>query len=67
MMTEKYVAISGMTCQHCVMAVRKELSKIPSLEVKEVTIGSALVRYDESAVKSGQIEAAIREAGYSAA
>ena len=64
-MTSKTISISGMTCHHCVNAVRKELSKIPSLEVREVTIGSASVTYDEAAVSMVQISSAIQEAGYS--
>lgn len=55
--------IEGMSCGHCVMAVKKELSKL-SLESAEVEIGSAKVTFDESAVDSVKIEEAISEAGY---
>jgi copper chaperone len=67
MMTEKNIRIAGMSCHHCVAAVRSELEKIPSLEVKAVEVGSALVTYDEATVKLAEIAAAIEEAGYSMA
>ncbi len=63
-MIERRVAIGGMSCHHCVMAVQNELAKIPALEVKEVSIGSALVRFDEHAVGLEKIRAAVEEAGY---
>jgi len=62
MINEK-IKIEGMSCGHCVMAVRKELSKL-SLRVKDVSIGSAEVEYDETKVTSDDIEKAINKAGY---
>jgi copper chaperone CopZ len=46
------------------MAVKRELGKIPSLEVNDVTIGTARVAYDESKVDPGRIREAVAEAGY---
>jgi len=46
------------------MAVKKELSKIEGLVVKDVQIGSAEVDYDETRVTGAQIRSAIEEAGY---
>ena len=63
-MIEKEIRIQGMTCHHCVMAVKKELMKIPDLVVKEVSIGSALVQFDEKKVTESRIAAAVEEAGY---
>ncbi|MEW5842399.1 MAG: cation transporter [Bacteroidota bacterium] len=62
-MTAKNYKIKGMTCMHCVMAVKKELSKV-GLESFEVEIGSAKVKYDESKVDSKMVDSAIIEAGY---
>jgi len=64
-MKETELKIQGMSCNHCVMSVRKELSKIPGVEVKDVRIGSARVSYDERAVTSARLAEAIAEAGYS--
>ena len=63
-MTAKDIRIEGMNCNHCVMAVKKELSKVPGLQVKDVRIGSASVEYDENIVSPGKIKEAVEEAGY---
>lgn len=65
-MIEKIIQINGMNCNHCVMAVKKELSKL-TLEAAEVTIGNAKVVFDETKVNETQIEAAIVEAGFEVA
>ena len=64
-MKSEELKISGMTCQHCVMAVRKELAKLPGVEIKDVRIGSALVAYDEAKVSGVLLRSAVEEAGYS--
>jgi copper chaperone len=63
-MTERYLKIEGMTCNHCVMAVKKELAKIHGLEVKNVTIGAAVVAFDDATDVPAKIKTAIEEAGY---
>jgi len=63
-MITKDIRIEGMSCNHCVMAVKKELSKIPALRVKDVRIGLASVEFDESAVTPEKIKEAVEEAGY---
>lgn len=63
-MITKDFRIEGMNCNHCVMAVKKELSKIPGLRVKEVRIGSASLEYDETVVTPEKIKEAVEEAGY---
>ncbi|MDP2035917.1 MAG: cation transporter [Ignavibacteria bacterium] len=62
-MIEKSIQINGMNCNHCVMAVKKELSKL-TLESADVTIGNAKVVFDETKATETQIEAAIVEAGF---
>lgn len=56
--------IQGMSCQHCVMAVRKELSRLAGVNVKDVRIGSAIVTYDEGSITPEQLKSAVEEAGY---
>ncbi len=56
--------IDGMSCNHCVMAVKKELSKLENVNVEDVQIGSAKVEYDDTKVNENTLEAAIEEAGY---
>ena len=47
---KKEFKIEGMSCNHCVMAVQKNLSKIKLIKF-EVTIGSAKVEFDENKIK----------------
>ncbi len=60
---EKTFKIDGMSCQHCVMAVKKELQKL-DLKSLEVKIGEATVDFDEKKINSENIVDAITEAGY---
>ena len=57
------IKISGMSCNHCVKSVEKELSKLP-LQRYSVKINLAEVEYDESKVSHEEITDAIEEAGY---
>ncbi len=54
-----------MTCGHCVMSVKDELSKVPALNIKEVKIGSVVVETEESAAVEEKLSRAVEEAGYS--
>ncbi|MDY0083626.1 MAG: cation transporter [Ignavibacteriaceae bacterium] len=55
--------IDGMSCHHCVMAVKKEIQKL-EVENLDVKIGEASVKFDEKKVSESQIKDAITEAGY---
>ncbi len=63
-MTNKELKIEGMSCGHCVMAVKKELSKLPNVKVEDVQIGSARVQYDETKIRWEDLSRAVEEAGY---
>ena len=63
-MTVKELKKEGMSCGHCVMAVKKEISKLTDVFVDDVQVGSAKVRYDENKVTEKNIVEAIEEAGY---
>ncbi|MDE3058113.1 MAG: heavy-metal-associated domain-containing protein [Bacteroidota bacterium] len=63
-MKSSELKIEGMSCSHCVMAVKKGLAAIASLTVKDVQIGKAHVQYDETKVSQEKLAAAIDEAGY---
>lgn len=63
-MRTEHVAISGMTCHHCVMAVKKELEKLDGVTTADVAIGYATLTYDESRLERPLVDAAIRRAGY---
>ncbi len=56
--------IEGMTCGHCVMHVKKELGKMPHVQVDDVQIGTARVQYDDAKVSLVDFADAIERAGY---
>ena len=58
------LTIGGMSCSHCVAALRKELGRVEGLEVDEVGVGTATVRFDETRVDRRRIEEAVARAGY---
>ncbi len=63
-MTDTIFIINGMTCQHCVMSVKKAVDSVSGVSSSEVEVGSAKVAYDENSTDRGAITAAIQNAGY---
>ena len=63
MKTQEFI-IEGMSCGHCVMAVRKELSRLDNVKIDDVQIGKAKVEFDETRIQESIIINAIEEAGY---
>lgn len=57
------IKIEGMTCHHCVMAVKNALQSL-GINSLEVQIGSATFEFDENQVDLETIRAAIAEEGY---
>ena len=62
MITKTY-QISGMNCNHCVMAVQNEL-RDAGIDVVKVEIGAATVTFDDSKINEDIIFNAIKEAGF---
>lgn len=58
------LAISGMSCSHCLNAVNQAIDAVPNVEVKSVRIGRAEVRVPETDPTGDQVKAAIERAGY---
>ena len=59
--------IEGMTCGHCVAQVSTALQGIDGVEVEQVGIGNATVRFDERATSERAIAQAIEDEGYTVA
>jgi len=57
------LTIQGMSCSHCIMHVKQALDSVDGLEVEDVQIGKARVRYDDKNVIKAFSEK-IEEAGY---
>lgn len=62
-METKTIAISGMSCGHCVSAVTKALTGVAGITVQEVRIGSATVGVESEGALAAA-ESAIGDAGY---
>jgi copper chaperone len=62
-MKETTFSINGMSCEHCVRAVEKELAEL-NIDFYEVEIGQAKVKYDVTRYEDEDIIRAIHEAGY---
>jgi copper chaperone len=60
------LTVEGMTCEHCVRAVRGRLERTPGVKLEDVQIGSVLLDYDPSTTNIDDIEEAIADEGYTA-
>ncbi len=63
-MTETTIAIEGMSCQHCVMRVKKAIEGLKGINKSDVAVGQAKVTFDELLIQKKEIEEAIVKAGY---
>jgi copper chaperone len=63
-MPELHVEIVGMTCEHCVRAVKNRLSATPGVEVADVRVGSADIILDPRKATMADVEEAISDEGY---
>jgi copper chaperone CopZ len=65
-MESLHLTIEGMTCSHCVRAVEGRLTRTPGVEVENVNVGSADLRFDPARTNVEQIAEAIADEGYTA-
>ena len=50
------LTIEGMTCEHCVRAVRGRLERTPGVKVEDVQVGSATLQYDAATTSLDDVE-----------
>ena len=60
------LTIEGMSCEHCVRAVRGRLERTTGVKVDDVQIGTAKVEYDPAQTSIDDLEEAIADEGYTA-
>ncbi len=66
-MTTSEYQVTGMTCGHCEMSIREEVSQIAGVEGIEVNAATGKLAVTGSgAVDDAQVLAAVEEAGYTA-
>lgn len=58
------ISIDGMSCGHCVAAVRRALTAVDGATVHDVALGRADVTYDPERIGEGGILETISESGY---
>lgn len=63
-MAKADLKIGGMSCLHCVMALKKALAGLHGVIEADVDIGSLHVEYDEGKLSLKDIEEAVGKAGY---
>jgi copper chaperone len=63
-MDEISLIIEGMSCQHCVMRVKKALEGISGVLSADVSIGNAKVKFDGSKTNRDKIAKAVVDTGY---
>jgi copper chaperone CopZ len=59
--------VQGMTCAHCVAAVREEVSEVAGVTSVEVDLASGRVTVAGAGFSDDAVRAAVAEAGYEAA
>jgi copper chaperone CopZ len=65
-MDRLHLTIEGMSCEHCVRAVRGRLERTDGVKVDDVSVGSATLDYDPAKTNVDVIEEAIADEGYTA-
>ena len=65
-MEELRFAVPGMTCGHCVIAVRAEIEEVPGVETVAIDLETKDVVVRGSGVDRELVWAAVDEAGYEA-
>lgn len=63
MSTQTY-AVEGMTCAHCVAAVREEVGQVPGVSSVDVDLAAGTVTVTGEPVDTVAVAAAVEEAGY---
>ena len=63
-MEQLTMTIGGMSCGHCVKAVKQALARVEGVEVEEVTVGAARVSFDPARTRADLVTDAVRNAGY---
>jgi len=65
-MKELKLTIEGMSCEHCVRAVKSRLTATPGVTVEDVAVGSAILQFDPAKTNVEEIEEVIADEGYTA-
>ena len=56
--------VQGMTCAHCVMSVREEVSEVAGVRSVDVDLASGRMAVTGDRIDDAAVRAAVEEAGY---
>jgi copper chaperone len=59
--------VEGMTCSHCVLSVREEVSEVPSVSAVDVDLASGRMTITGQDIDDDAVRAAVADAGYEVA
>ena len=65
-MVKETLRIEGMSCSHCVLVVRKTIEAFGAATVHDVSVGSALVSFDDGGTSRKDVLQALENQGYPA-
>jgi copper chaperone len=57
-------AVRGMTCSHCVLSVREEVSEVPGVSAVDVDLASGRMTVNGHDISDEAVRIAVAEAGY---
>ena len=60
-------SVTGMTCEHCVAAVREEVGALPGISGVSIDLASGALVVSASNLDRDAVRGAVEEAGYSLA
>ena len=66
-MTEKSYTVVGMSCDHCVLSVREEVSEVDGIEAVDVDLASGRLQVRGENVSDSAVLDAVADAGYEVA
>ena len=66
-MTEKSFTVVGMSCDHCVLSVREEVSEVDGIENVDVDLASGRLQVRGENVSDTAVSDAVADAGYEVA
>ena len=61
--TREYT-VAGMSCEHCVLSVREEVSEIPGVSAADADLDSGRLTVTGTGLDDDAVRAAVAEAGY---
>ncbi|MFZ5851033.1 MAG: heavy-metal-associated domain-containing protein [Actinomycetota bacterium] len=63
-MSETTYRVEGMTCEHCVQSVTKEVTRVDGVDAVKVDLAAGQVTVTGTGFADAAVRAAIDEAGY---